>query len=64
MELGFHYRSELDHVATAYVAFVGARMHGDAVSAELLALDGEAHYIGHVLAACVAQRSYFVDIHT
>ena len=57
-------RLEGKHVCPFHVAFVGTRMHGDAVGAESLAVEGHVKQARSVFTPCVAQGRYFVDINT
>ncbi len=64
VELTFENRTKTVHIVAAYVPLVGARMHGDAVGAERLAVESHRFHIGAVFAACVAKCGYFVYINT
>ena len=46
------------------VTLVGPGMHRDALGAGFLQILGEPEHIGPVLAACVAQCGYLVDVYT
>jgi hypothetical protein len=55
-------RGQLVHVVRADVAFVGPRVHGDAVGAGLQAQRGGAHDAGDAQVARVAQQGHLVDV--
>ena len=46
-------RSQAENIVTAYVTFVGARVHRDAVSAKTLTVGCDFEYIGVVFASGV-----------
>ena len=63
VEFGLDERTEFEHVVVAYVALVGAGMHGDAVGTQTLALDGKLLHVGVVLPAGIAQCGHFVYVY-
>ncbi len=54
IELAFKLRTQLVHIAAAYMAFVLPWMHSDAVGTVTLDVERDSFNIGAVLAACVA----------
>lgn len=62
IELGGDDVRDLAHIAVAYMAFVGAGMHGDAIGAKPLTIYGCLQHIGATAAAAVAQCGYLIDI--
>ena len=64
IELGLHQRAQLVDVGTAYVTLIGTRMYRDALGSHTLAVFGKPLHIRIVLATCVAQCGYLVDIYT
>jgi hypothetical protein len=58
----FHQRGKVVHVVRADVAFVGPRVHGDAVGASLQRQRGDVHDAGNAQVARVAQLGHLVDV--
>jgi hypothetical protein len=57
-----HSLRQLEHVSATDMAFVGPRMHGNAVSPRLMRKLGEAQHIRDSGTARIAQQCDFVQI--
>jgi hypothetical protein len=64
IELGAQDAAQGIHVSLADMAFVGAGMYGNSISAEGLTILGHALHIGVIAASCIAQSGNFVYIYT
>ena len=64
IELGLDQGTERENVIVFYMTLIGSGMHSYALRPESLAIASEFLHIGDILAACIAQRSHFVDINT